>query len=222
MRRMEQQILLIEDDSALGRGVAVALTEPGRIVALARDLQQARQRWEQQSFDLVVLDLNLPDGNGLDFLRWLRQRSEVPVLILTANDLESDEVAGLTLGADDYVTKPFSLAVLRARVSNLLRRRARPEETFTDPPFVFDFAQMQFFRDGVPVELSRTEQRLLRLLTENRGHTLTREQLLEKVWDGGEFVDENALSVAVKRLRDKLTDAPIKTVYGLGYTWEVR
>lgn len=219
---MEQQILLIEDDSALGRGVAVALTEPGRIVALARDLQQARQRWEQQSFDLVVLDLNLPDGNGLDFLRWLRQRSEVPVLILTANDLESDEVAGLTLGADDYVTKPFSLAVLRARVSNLLRRRARPEETFTDPPFVFDFAQMQFFRDGVPVELSRTEQRLLRLLTENRGHTLTREQLLEKVWDGGEFVDENALSVAVKRLRDKLTDAPIKTVYGLGYTWEVR
>ena len=219
---MEQQILLIEDDSALGRGVAVALTEPGRIVALARDLQQARQRWEQQSFDLVVLDLNLPDGNGLDFLRWLRQRSQVPVLILTANDLESDEVAGLTLGADDYVTKPFSLAVLRARVSNLLRRRARPEETFTDPPFVFDFARMQFFRDGVPVELSRTEQRLLRLLTENRGHTLTREQLLEKVWDGGEFVDENALSVAVKRLRDKLTDAPIKTVYGLGYTWEVR
>lgn len=219
---MEQQILLIEDDSALGRGVAVALTEPGRIFTLARDLQQAGQRWEQQSFDLVVLDLNLPDGNGLDFLRWLRQRSEVPVLILTANDLESDEVAGLTLGADDYVTKPFSLAVLRARVSNLLRRRARPEETFTDPPFVFDFAQMQFFRDGVPVELSRTEQRLLRLLTENRGHTLTREQLLEKVWDGGEFVDENALSVAVKRLRDKLTDAPIKTVYGLGYTWEVR
>ena len=219
---MEQQILLIEDDNALGRGVAVALTEPGRIVALARDLQQARQRWEQQSFDLVVLDLNLPDGNGLDFLRWLRQRSQVPVLILTANDLESDEVAGLTLGADDYVTKPFSLAVLRARVSNLLRRRARPQATFTDPPFVFDFARMQFFRDGVPVELSRTEQRLLRLLTENRGHTLTREQLLEKVWDGGEFVDENALSVAVKRLRDKLTDAPIKTVYGLGYTWEVR
>ena len=117
---MEQQILLIEDDSALGRGVAVALTEPGRIFTLARDLQQARQRWEQQSFDLVVLDLNLPDGNGLDFLRWLRQRSQAPVLILTANDLESDEVAGLTLGADDYVTKPFSLAVLRARVSNLL------------------------------------------------------------------------------------------------------
>ena len=219
---MEQQILLIEDDSALGRGVAVALTEPGRIFTLARDLQQARQRWEQQSFDLVVLDLNLPDGNGLDFLRWLRQRSEVPVLILTANDLESDEVAGLTLGADDYVTKPFSLAVLRARVSNLLRRSARPQAAFTDLPFVFDFARMQFFRDGVPVELSRTEQRLLRLLTENRGHTLTREQLLEKVWDGGEFVDENALSVAVKRLRDKLTDAPIKTVYGLGYTWEVR
>lgn len=104
---MEQQILLIEDDSALGRGVAVALTEPGRIVALARDLQEGKSRWEQQSFDLVVLDLNLPDGNGLDFLRWLRQRSEVPVLILTANDLESDEVAGLTWGRTTMSPSPF-------------------------------------------------------------------------------------------------------------------
>lgn len=217
-----QHILIVEDDRALGRGVALALGQEGRLLRTVHTLAQAREELDRCAPDLVILDLNLPDGSGLELLALLRRRGRTPVLILTANDLESDQVAGLELGADDYVTKPFSLAVLRARVSNLLRRRARPQAAFTDPPFVFDFARMQFFRDGVPVELSRTEQRLLRLLTENRGHTLTREQLLEKVWDGGEFVDENALSVAVKRLRDKLTDAPIKTVYGLGYTWEVR
>lgn len=225
---MEQQILLIEDDSALGRGVAVALTEPGRIVALARDLQQARQRWEQQSFDLVVLDLNLPDGNGLDFLRWLRQRSQVPVLILTANDLESDEVAGLTLGADDYVTKPFSLAVLRARVNAQLRRGAPPAAgAVAVGPFVFDFERMDFRRAGAPVELSKTEQRLLRVLVENRGRTLPRALLMEKLWpDGAAYVEENALSVTVRRLRGKLEADPahpkyLKTVYGIGYTWAV-
>ena len=129
-------------------------------------------------------------------------------------------MAGLELGADDYVTKPFSLAVLRARVNSLLRRSRPAPAALELPPFLFDFDAMVFARDGVPLELSKTEQRLLRLLVEHRGQTLTREQLLDRVWDGGEFVDANALSVAVKRLRDKLTDAPIKTVYGLGYTWE--
>ena len=131
-------------------------------------------------------------------------------------------MAGLELGADDYVTKPFSLAVLRARVNSLLRRNAAADNRVELPPFSFDFEGMAFTRAGQAVELSKTEQRLLRLLVEHRGQTLTREQLLEQVWDGGEFVDENALSVAVRRLRTKLVDAPIRTVYGLGYTWEVR
>ena len=195
-----ERILLIEDDQALGRGIALALAGEGREIRVAATLAQGRAALGEEEYALVLLDLNLPDGNGLDFLTALRRTSGVPVLILTANDLESDQVAGLELGADDYMTKPFSLAVLRARVNAQLRLR--------------------FMRNGTEVELSKTEQRLLRLLVEHRGQTLTREQLLDRVWDGGEFVDANALSVAVKRLRDKLTDAPIKTVYGLGYTWE--
>ena len=205
-----ERILLIEDDQALGRGIALALAGEGREIRVAATLAQGRAALGEEEYALVLLDLNLPDGNGLDFLTALRRTSGVPVLILTANDLESDQVAGLELGADDYMTKPFSLAVLRARVNRLLRRG----------PFSFDFERLRFMRNGTEVELSKTEQRLLRLLVEHRGQTLTREQLLDRVWDGGEFVDANALSVAVKRLRDKLTDAPIKTVYGLGYTWE--
>ena len=170
----------------------------------------------------------MPDGNGLDLLRALRRESEVPVILLTANDLETDIVAGLELGADDYITKPFSLAVLRARVNTQLRRTAAPQaERVQLDGFTFDFGRMEFSRNGVPVELSKTEQKLLRLLVEHRGQTLTRAALVDRIWtDGAEYVDENALSVTVKRLRDKLEDMPskpryIKTVYGLGYTWAV-
>ena len=205
-----KRILCIEDDRALGRGIALALAGGDRDIETAATLAEGRRR------------LGEADGNGLDLLSGLRRTSRIPVLILTANDLESDQVAGLELGADDYVTKPFSLAVLRARVNSLLRRNAAADNRVELPPFSFDFEGMAFTRAGQAVELSKTEQRLLRLLVEHRGQTLTRELLLERVWDGGEFVDENALSVAVRRLRAKLVDAPIRTVYGLGYTWEVR
>lgn len=216
-----ERILLIEDDQALGRGTALALAGEGREIRVAATLAQGWAALGEGEYALVLLDLNLPDGNGLDFLTALRRTSGVPVLILTANDLESDQVAGLELGADDYVTKPFSLAVLRARVNSLLRRSRPAPAALELPPFLFDFDAMVFARDGVPLELSKTEQRLLRLLVEHRGQTLSREVLLDRVWDGGEFVDENALSVAVNRLRAKLADAPIRTVYGLGYQWAV-
>ena len=215
------RIVLLEDDPALGCGVSLALTQPDRTVEIAATLREGRSLLERPCA-LLVLDLNLPDGNGLDLLAKLRRTGDrTPVLILTANDLEADQVAGLELGADDYVVKPFSLAVLRARVNALLRR-GKAGGALELPPFSFDFDGMVFRRNGVPVELSKTEQRLLRLLVEHRGQTLTREQLLDRVWDSGEFVDENALSVAVRRLRTKLTDAPIRTVYGVGYVWEVR
>ena len=200
-----EHLLLIEDDQALGRGITLALAAGDREPHLARTLAEGRRLFAQLPISLVILDLNLPDGNGLELLTEIRSVSQVPVLILTANDLESDQVTGLELGADDYVTKPFSLAVLRARVNNLLRRGAVPRgEVVELPPFSFDFAGMAFSRNGEAIELSKTEQ------------------LLDRVWDGGEFVDENALSVAVRRLRAKLGDAPIKTVYGLGYTWEIQ
>lgn len=216
------QILLLEDDEALGRGICMALETSSCTVTHCSTRCQAPGILQSTAFDLLIFDINLPDGSGLELLRTLRQNgSFTPAILLTANDLELDEVTGLEAGADDYITKPFSLAVLRARVNAQLRRSApvKPDRIELNG-FIFDFAQLEFSKDGTIIDLSKTEQRLLRLLVENRGRTLPRELLLEKVWDGGEFVDENALSVAVRRLRIKLGDAPIKTVYGVGYTWE--
>ncbi len=170
--------------------------------------------------------MKLPDGNGLDFLQKVKKEYDINVIILTANDMETDIVTGLELGADDYITKPFSLAVLRARVSLQLRR---VEERGLQSPFReicvgeyrFDFVHMKFYHGAQQVELSKTEQRLLYILIENRGLTVPRDRLFAYVWpDGEEFVEENALSVTVKRLRDKLgAQEIIKTVYGIGYTW---
>ena len=222
------QILLLEDDTALGYGIKIALEGKTCSVIHAATLAEASKILTQNSFSLLILDINLPDGNGLDFLRALRREHAVPVILLTANDLETDIVAGLELGADDYITKPFSLAVLRARVHAQLRRGTSAQAELVEiDRFSFDFGRMEFQRDGQPVELSKTEQKLLRLLVENRGRTLTRAQLVDRIWtDGAAYVDENALSVTVKRLRDKLEETPskpryIKTVYGLGYTWAV-
>ncbi len=221
-----KHILLLEDDAALGRGICLALNGERVAVTHCTSLSQARQTMAQTDFDLLILDINLPDGSGLDLLRELRQHSAVPILLLTANDLETDIVSGLESGADDYITKPFSLAVLRARVNAQLRRRASGHPDIIESGgFSFDFQRMEFRKDGQLIDLSKTEQRLLRLLVENRGRTLPRETLLDRVWtDGAEFVDDNALSVTVKRLRDKLEDNPsrpqvLKTVYGIGYTW---
>ena len=208
-----KHILLLEDDQALGRGIAMALETPNCAVICSGTLGQAAEHLADQRFELLILDINLPDGSGL----------------LTANDLELEEVTGLEAGADDYITKPFSLAVLRARVNAQLRRSApMASPVVTAGPFAFDFERMDFRRDGVVVELSKTEQKLLRVLVESRGHAVSRATLVDRVWtDGAEFVEENALSVTVKRLRGKLEADPskpeyLKTVYGIGYTWAVK
>ena len=217
------QILLLEDDEALGRGICMALETPSCTVTHCSTCLQAINILQGMVFDLLILDINLPDGSGLELLRTLRQNgTSTPAILLTANDLELDEVTGLEAGADDYITKPFSLAVLRARVNAQLRRSVPVKQDRIElNGFILDFTRMEFSKEGTIIDLSKTEQRLLRLLVENRGRTLPRELLLEKVWDGGEFVDENALSVAVRRLRGKLGNVPIRTVYGVGYTWEV-
>ena len=218
-------ILLLEDDAALGQGICLALNSETVSVTHCTSLSQGRQAMAQADFALLILDINLPDGSGLALLRELRQRSAVPILLLTANDMEADIVLGLESGADDYVTKPFSLAVLRSRVNAQLRRAAVRSDVVESGVFSFDFQRMEFRKAGRLIDLSKTEQRLLRLLVENRGRTLPRELLVDRVWpDGAEYVDENALSVTVKRLRDKLEDTPsrpqyLKTVYGIGYTW---
>lgn len=208
----------------------MALTGPEASVTCRSTLAQAREALAEKRFDLLILDINLPDGSGLDLLRQLRSEGNAaPVILLTANDLELDEVTGLEAGADDYITKPFSLAVLRARVNAQLRRGAPTvSQTISMGPFTFDFDRMDFRRDGVAVELSKTEQKLLRVLVENRGHAVSRATLVDRVWtDGAEFVEENALSVTVKRLRSKLEADPgkpeyLKTVYGIGYIWAVK
>lgn len=224
-----QRLLLLEDDAALGQGICLALKHGEISVTLCRTLSEGRQALEQAAFDLLILDLNLPDGSGLDLLREVRQTSAVPIILLTANDMETDIVTGLESGADDYITKPFSLAVLRARVNAQLRRAMAVRTGAVEiEGFSFDFERMEFRKNGRLIDLSKTEQKLLRTLVMNRGVTISRADLVDRVWtDGAEYVDENALSVTVKRLRDKLEDVPskprfLKTVYGIGYTWAVK
>lgn len=221
------RVLVIEDDGALGQGICLALQSEMLRVSVCRTLTEARKLQETERFDLLLLDVNLPDGNGMDYLVELRKDSRIPVILLTANDLEIDIVAGLELGADDYITKPFSLAVLRARVNTQLRKVAERKSTVMEvDDFRFDFERMEFYKGKQELVLSKTEQKLLRIMVTNRGITLSRNDLIDRIWtDGADYVDENALSVTVKRLRDKLEETPakpkyLKTVYGIGYTWE--
>ncbi|MEG2530014.1 MAG: response regulator transcription factor [Anaerovoracaceae bacterium] len=223
------KIMIVEDDKALLNGITLALKCADMEVVPCHNIKSAQTQLADVNFDLVILDINLPDGNGLDLLRELKKTSAMPVIILTANDMETDIVAGLEMGADDYITKPFSLAVLRARLNTQLRKQtAKNINRFEQDNFVFDFDLMEYFKNGTSVELSKTEQKLLRLLTDNKGITLKRSVLIDRIWtDGADYVDENALSVTLKRLRDKLEDNPakpqyIKTVYGIGYTWAVK
>lgn len=230
------QILIVEDDEGLNQGIALALREEGLSFHRACTLAQARQIWRTERIDLVILDVNLPDGSGYDLLSEIRQgsgpRAATPVLMLTANDLETDEITGFSLGADDYITKPFSLMVLRARVERTRKRMggqaADPDQQehpdYRDERYQFSFLEMTFLVDGEETVLSKTDQKLLRLFTRHPDQILSRDRLLEAVWaDGGCYVDENALSVAVNRLRRRLEGkektCPIQTVYGLGYVW---
>lgn len=220
-------ILILEDDADLAAGMEMALADEEFSFTVCGTVREAKERIGERKFDLLILDVNLPDGSGFELCRRIRGSSKVSIILLTARDMELDIVRGLECGADDYITKPFSAMVLRARIRALLRRTAPEQETvYKNGPFRFQFATMEFMKDGVSVELSRTEQRILYLLVFHPGQILTRERLMEWVWpDGTEYVEDNALSVGIRRLRDKLEDDPskpvyIKTVYGKGYQWE--
>ena len=224
------KLMIVEDDKTLNDGIAMTLGDYE--IVQAYNLSEAEKLLDD-SVDLLILDINLPDGNGLEFCRRLKEKSRVSVIFLTANDMETDIVMGLESGAADYITKPFSLAILRARVSAVLRagRETREEREAIQPSdshfvqgsFDFDFAAMQFTVSGTAVELSKTEQKLLRLLVLNADRVMQRELLLQRIWpDGTEYVDPNALSVTMRRLREKLRDIPVRTVYGIGYIWETK
>lgn len=222
-----EQLLIVEDDKSLNHGLCKALKAENRQVVSCQNLRGAREQLLCNGVSLVLLDINLPDGSGLDLLQEIKSATPaLPVILLTANDTDMDIVDGLEQGADDYITKPFSLSVLRARVNTQLRKSAVPEKKpqFQMDHFTFDFDHMRFCVNNIPVELSKTEQKLLRLLVENQGIAMSRSHLVDRIWtDASEYVDENALSVTVKRLRDKLgAQEYIKTVYGIGYSWVKR
>lgn len=219
------KILIAEDDRQLNEGIKLSLREEGRDFLQSYTLAEAKKAMEQYDPDLVILDVNFPDGSGLALLRESKSAGRhAKIILLTANNMETDIVTGLESGADDYITKPFSLMVLRARANVQLRKTDSP--AIMEEDFFFDFERMIFSVKGQAVELSKTEQKLLHILLENKGKTVTRELLIDRVWDGdSEYVDGHALTVTIKRLRDKLgEDAAdpqhIKTVYGIGYCFQ--
>lgn len=194
------RILIVEDDIALSNGIVLALKEPNNVFTQTYDIATAKEQLNVTAFGLVILDVNLPDGSGLDLLTHIRKTKALPVIVLTANDMETDVVTGFELGADDYITKPFSLMVLRARVGVQLKKsRYSLADSIQLDNFSFSFERMEFIKNGTPIELSKTEQKLLRILINNRGNTVSRDHLIDSIWtDGAEYVGENALSVTIK------------------------
>ena len=213
-------ILIVEDDTALREGLVTALQSETTAVQSAADLAGARRVLQGQNFDLLLLDVNLPDGSGIDLCREVTAVQDVPVIFLTVRDAEIDEVTAFRAGACDYVKKPFSLTILQERISAALRKRS-PNHVYEDSRFRFDFTELTFSADRKRIDLSATEQKLLAVFCNHKGQILERQTLVDKIWScDSDYIDENALSVTVKRLRNKLGADCIGTVYGMGYVWK--
>lgn len=212
-------ILIVEDDRVLADGLVIALEKEGYTARACNTLKKAEGLLNPCMYDLVILDVNLPDGDGISFCIKIKRHTDVPVLILTACDTDEDEIKGLGSGADDYVSKPFNLDVLRARIKVLLRRKGGMGK-YQSERFLFDFDRLLFYSGGREIKLGRAEQKILRLLVNNPSRILTRDNIIMKVWDNEDSVDENTLTVTVGRLRSKLGAGCIETVYGTGYIWK--
>lgn len=222
-------IYIAEDDLGLARGMKFTLEKEGYQAETFPSLRLLTEAIQKELPDLLLLDWNLPDGDGLILCRKLKESFDFPILMITARDLEIDQVMCLEEGADDYIAKPFSLAVLKARITALLRRSSREREaemTLSSGEFLLDLKKMKAYRGKAELDLSPTELKLLRYFLENKNQVLLKEQILARIWDeSGSFVEENTLSVNIRRLRKKLGEAPgspspIKTIHGMGYLWE--
>ena len=220
------RILVVEDDRLLNSTLCYNLTTVGYQVDAALTKADAIGQTEKQNYELIVLDVNLPDGNGFDFCREIKERRpDTAVIFLTANDMESDMLKGFELGADDYVTKPFPISVFQKKVSALLSRITRQSggDFYDDGNLLINFSELTAALAGQVVTFTPLEYRLLKVLTSNSKQVLTRGQLLEKLWDAEEnYVDEHALTSAISRIRGKIEVNGyqyIKTVYGMGYMW---
>ena len=221
------KILIIEDDQGLNRGISFALLQEGYETILAENKETGWKLFRSKQPDAVLLDLNLPDGDGIELCRLIRSESEVPVLMITARDLELDEIMGLESGADDYITKPFSISVLKIRLEKALKKykqKSSQEPTKTEllsGSVRLNPNNARVYLDGKELELSLTEFRLLQYFLENKNQVLLKEQILQRIWDNdADLIEENTLSVNISRLRRKIGGSSIKTIYGMGYLWE--
>ncbi len=220
-------ILLVDDEDAVQKLLAYPLERDGFRVIQARDGEEALERFERENIDLVVLDVMLPKLDGLEVCKRLRTKSEVPIIMLTARDDELDKVLGLELGADDYITKPFSIREFRSRVRALLRRAGTArleerEERIEADGLKIDFARREVEVHDRPVQLTYVEFELLRTLASHAGRVYTREQLLQALWGGSDYREPRTIDVHVRHLREKLERDPrepefILTVRGVGY-----
>lgn len=219
-------ILLIEDDRDLNAGLTYDLKMEQYNVFSAFTLAEGQSILDSGTPDLILLDGNLPDGDGFDFCRTVKSKHDIPVIFLTARDMDQEEMQGFDCGADDYITKPFKMPILHRRIQAALRKTgAREERSLYDDGYLrIDFDQMTAVRDNETLTMTPTEFKILRLLIVNADKVLTKRLLLEKIWDNsGNFVDEHAVAVNINRLRKKIETQDhvyIKTLYGVGYQWK--
>lgn len=222
------KVLIIEDDQGLRQGIAFSLAQEGYEVLQAQNGKEGYRLFLQEAPQGILLDLNLPDMDGNDLCRKIRESSQVPILMLTARDMETDEIMGLSSGADDYMTKPFSVAVLKLRLEKLLGRKGEKTKShiLSSGDIVMDTDLIKVWKAQQEMECSVTEFKILKYFLENKNQVLTQNQILEAVWDReGKFVNPNTLQVNIGRLRKKIEEDPsrprfIKTIHGIGYIWE--
>ena len=216
------KILLIEDDKDLQEGLRFSLEMDGYEVDSVGTRKDGEILIHKNDFELIIMDCNLPDGNGFEICRRIRSKSQIPILMLTARDTEMDEVQALQSGVDDYMRKPFSLAVLKLRIGNLVRKN-RIDNKIKVKDIILDKSNCKIYKDGREVAVSAIEYKLLLYLMENQGQVLSKDNILMNIWDNdGKFVDENIVSVNIRRLRIKIEEDSsnpqyIKTIHGLGY-----
>lgn len=223
-----KRLFLLEDDLSLINGLSFAVKKQGYEIVIARTTLEADALWADGKYDLMILDVSLPDGSGFDFCKKIRQTSKVPIMFLTAADEETDIIMGLDIGGDDYITKPFKLAVFLSRINALLRRSENFSAAVTELSsggITIRLLKGEVYKRGEPVELTASEYKLLCLFMENPDRILSSEQILGKLWDCDEsYIDNNSLTVYIRRLRTKIEDNPgepkrIVTVRGMGYKW---
>ena len=219
-----QYILVVEDDFDLNQAICYSLKKSGYGVYGVTFMEKGKQIFFENQIDMVLLDVNLPDGEGFSFCQWVKKQREVPVIYLTARDMEEDALAGYESGAEDYVTKPFSMKILSRKIDVILKRTVLVSQLiFEDGYLSIDMDNVKVSVKGRECSVTPTECRLLRQFLLNRGQLLTYDLLLERLWDSGsQFVDRHALAVNINRLRGKIEDEThkyISNVYGMGYQW---